>query len=67
MTQIALAFVARAAPQMQVFNVGFAVMLAVGLFLLAAILPDVSRGFIIELSQIGPRIEAILSTLGARP
>lgn len=67
MTQIALAFVARAAPQMQVFNVGFAVMLAVGLFLLGAILPDMSRGFIIELSQIGPRIEAILATLGALP
>jgi flagellar biosynthetic protein FliR len=67
MTQIALAFVARAAPQMQVFNVGFAVMLAVGLFLLAAILPDMSRGFVIEFSQIGSRLEEILGTLGASP
>jgi flagellar biosynthetic protein FliR len=65
MTQIALAFVARAAPQMQVFNVGFAVMLAVGLFLLGSILPDTNRGFLIELSQIGPRIESIFGALGA--
>ena len=67
MTQIALAFIARAAPQMQVFNVGFAVMLAVGLFLLATILPDISRSFVAELSQVGPRIEAILVALGAVP
>lgn len=65
MTQLALAFIARAAPQIQVFNVGFAVMLAVGLFILAAILPDISRSFIIELSQVGPKLEEILGTLGA--
>jgi flagellar biosynthetic protein FliR len=67
MTQIALAFIARAAPQMQVFNVGFAVMLAVGLFLLAIILPDISRSFLIELSQIATRLEAVLGGLGAVP
>jgi flagellar biosynthetic protein FliR len=65
MTQIALAFIARAAPQMQVFNVGFAVMLAVGMFLLAAILPDIGRGFLIELSQVGTRLEDVLGALGA--
>lgn len=67
MTQIALAFIARAAPQMQVFNVGFAVMLAVGMFLFAAILPDISHSFVIELSQTGPRIEEMLMALGAAP
>jgi flagellar biosynthetic protein FliR len=67
MTQVALAFIARAAPQMQVFNVGFAVLLGVGLFLLAAILPDISRSFIIELSQVGPRLEETLGRLGAIP
>jgi flagellar biosynthetic protein FliR len=65
MTQIALAFIARAAPQMQVFNVGFAVMLAVGLFLLAAILPDMGRGFLIEFSSVGTRLEEVLGILGA--
>ncbi len=65
MTQIALAFIARAAPQMQVFNVGFAVMLAVGLFLLAVLLPDISRSFLIELSHVGTTLDTIMGVLGA--
>jgi flagellar biosynthetic protein FliR len=67
MTQIALAFVARAAPQMQVFNVGFAVMLAVGLTVLAMLLPDVARALVIELSQLGSRLEDLLVLWGAKP
>jgi flagellar biosynthesis protein FliR len=67
MTQIALAFIARAAPQMQVFNVGFAVMLGVGLAVFALILPDVSRAFVIELSQVAMRLEGSLVLLGAKP
>ncbi|HEY5957490.1 MAG TPA: flagellar biosynthetic protein FliR [Polyangiaceae bacterium] len=67
MTQIALAFIARAAPQMQVFNVGFAVMLAVGLTVLAMILPDVARALVVELSQLGSRLEDLLVLFGARP
>jgi len=67
MTQIALAFIARAAPQMQVFNVGFAVLLAVGLVVFALLLPDVARAFVIELSQVGTRLEEALVLFGARP
>ena len=67
MTQIALAFIARAAPQMQVFNVGFAVMLAVGLSVFALMLPDFARAFVIELSQVAKRIEDMLFVFGARP
>jgi flagellar biosynthesis protein FliR len=67
MTQIALAFIARAAPQMQVFNVGFAVMLAVGLTVFALILPDIARAFVIELSQVGRRLEEALVLFGAKP
>lgn len=66
MTQIALAFIARAAPQMQVFNVGFAVMLAVGLSVFALIMPDIARAFVIELSQVGIRLEEALVLFGAK-
>jgi flagellar biosynthesis protein FliR len=66
MTQIALAFIARAAPQMQVFNVGFAVMLAVGLTVFALVLPDIARAFVIELSQVPSRIEDELVLFGAK-
>lgn len=67
MTQIALAFIARAAPQMQVFNVGFAVMLAVGLTVFALILPDIARALVVELSQVGTRLEDALILFGATP
>ncbi|HMA94501.1 MAG TPA: flagellar biosynthetic protein FliR [Polyangiaceae bacterium] len=67
MTQIALAFIARAAPQMQVFNVGFAVMLAVGLSVFALLLPDIAQAFITELSHVETHLESLLLTLGARP
>ena len=41
-TQVALAFVSRAAPAMQVFSIGFAVTLAVGALILIATLPDMA-------------------------
>lgn len=43
MANVALAFVARAAPTMQIFNVGFAVLLATGAVVLILSLPDMSR------------------------
>ncbi len=67
MTQVALAFVARAAPQVQIFSVGFAVTLMVGFVVLIMALPDLTQGMLAELSRIGGRIEALLIDLGARP
>lgn len=46
MANVALAFVARAAPSMQIFNVGFAVLLATGAVVLVVSLPDLSREII---------------------
>ena len=43
MANVALAFVARAAPTMQIFNVGFAVLLATGAVVLLISMPDLSR------------------------
>ncbi len=63
MTQIALAFVARAAPSMQVFNVGFTVTLMVGGAVLILVLPDIAQGLSSELSRVLTRIEAVLMSL----
>jgi flagellar biosynthesis protein FliR len=59
-TQVALAFVSRAAPAMQVFSIGFAVTLAVGALVLMAILPDLSYDVAAEMSRAGERIEALV-------
>jgi flagellar biosynthetic protein FliR len=43
MANVALGFVARAAPTMQIFNIGFAVLLVTGAAVLLITLPDLSR------------------------
>jgi flagellar biosynthetic protein FliR len=66
MANIALAFVSRAAPSMQIFNVGFAVLLATGAAVLVISLPDLSR----ELSTVFDRdaryFERLLFELSGR-
>lgn len=64
MTQLALGFIARAAPQMQIFNVGFAVTTAVGLFVMVLVLPDMARSFAADLSYVELRIDAVLRAFG---
>lgn len=58
--QVALAFVSRAAPAMQIFSVGFAVTLICGGTVLVLALPDMGTSIVEELSHVGPRIERIL-------
>ncbi len=68
MTQIALAFVSRAAPAMQVFSVGFAVTLGVGAFVLLLTLPDLAYEVAADMSQVLGRVEDLLANVsGARP
>lgn len=68
MTQIALAFVSRAAPAMQVFSVGFAVTLGVGAFVLVLTLPDFAHEIGADMSQVMGRVELLLANVaGARP
>ncbi len=64
MTQLALGFIARAAPQMQIFNVGFAVTTAVGLTVMILVLPDMARSFAADLSYVELRIDAVLQAFG---
>jgi flagellar biosynthetic protein FliR len=59
-TQIALAFVSRAAPAMQVFSIGFAVTTSVGALLLLLTLPDMGYDVAAEMSRAGERIEALV-------
>jgi len=60
MVQIALGFVSRAAPAMQIFSVGFAFTLVTGGVVLVLSLPDFTRELAAELSFVGTRMEAVL-------
>lgn len=62
-TQVALAFVSRAAPAMQVFSIGFAVTTAVGAILLIVTLPDFGYDVVADMSHVGERIEAMVLSL----
>jgi hypothetical protein len=46
---------------MQIFSVGFAFTLLTGGLVLALSLPDISRELMIELTNVGPRIEDVLA------
>jgi flagellar biosynthetic protein FliR len=67
MVQIALAFVSRAAPAVQIFSVGFAVTLGVGAFVLVLVLPDLAYEIAADMSQIGSRVEAVLALAKGAP
>lgn len=67
MTQVALALVSRAAPAMQIFSVGFAVTLSVGVLVLVLVLPDFAQEFVAEASHTGSRLEALFLAFGAEP
>ena len=60
MTQVALAFISRAAPAMQIFSIGFAVTLGVGAFVLFLTLPDLAYEAAVEMSRVEGRIERLL-------
>ena len=60
MIQIALGFVSRAAPAMQIFNIGFAVLLAVGAVVMIMALPDIGGQLLVMMSHVGTRIEHLL-------
>jgi flagellar biosynthetic protein FliR len=63
MVQVALAFIARAAPALQIFSVGFAVTLGVGLLVLVVSLPDTARLLLAEMSHLDGRLQALSVTL----
>ncbi|HEY2407725.1 MAG TPA: flagellar biosynthetic protein FliR [Polyangiaceae bacterium] len=65
MTQVALAFISRAAPAIQIFSIGFAVTLATGTLLLVLVLPDIGYQVLSDVSHVGTQIESLLFSAGA--
>lgn len=66
MSQIALAFISRAAPAMQIFSIGFAVTLATGALIMILVLPDMGVELLGEVSRSGGKIETLLTAVQAR-
>jgi len=66
-TQLALAFVARAAPQVQIFSIGFAVTLGTGALLWVFFAPDVVVQLSTQTGALEHNIERLLSALEVRP
>jgi flagellar biosynthetic protein FliR len=65
--QIALAFIARAAPALQIFSVGFAVTLGVGGLVIIVSLPDSVHLILAEASHVDTRIQTVLASLAEYP
>lgn len=66
MANVALAFVARAAPTMQIFNVGFAVLLATGAAVLVISLPEFGRELAIGYDKNARFLERLMVELIGR-
>lgn len=64
--QSALAMVARAAPSLQIFSVGFAVMIVAGLATILASLPAIGTGLAEEMGQLGMLLDRIFESMGGR-
>lgn len=60
MCQVALGFVSRAAPAMQIFNVGFALLLVVGAVVLVLVLPETGQEMLSLLSHTPRQVEEVL-------
>ena len=64
--QAALAMVARAAPSLQIFSVGFSVMIVAGLATILASLPAIGTGLAEEMGQLGMLLDRIFEAMGGR-
>jgi flagellar biosynthetic protein FliR len=66
MTQVALAFISRAAPAMQIFSIGFAVTMATGALVMVLVLPDLGVELLAEVQRSGGKIETLLVAVQGR-
>jgi flagellar biosynthetic protein FliR len=62
-TQVVLALVARAAPSLQIFSIGFTILVASGLALLASSLREVGAGLLRHTSGLEPVLERVFAEL----
>ena len=65
-TQVALAMIARAAPSLQLFNVGLSVLIAAGATVFMASLGDVAAGLGGHFATLAPTLDRVLSELAQR-
>ena len=61
--QLGLAFVSRAAPSLQIFSIGFAITMIAGALIIMNSLPELAREMEVEFSQVGLRLEAVLTAM----
>jgi flagellar biosynthetic protein FliR len=61
--QLGLAFVSRAAPSLQIFSIGFSISMVAGAIVLVGSLPELAREIEVDLSQVGIRLEAVLTAI----
>lgn len=64
--QGALAILARAAPSLQIFSIGFAVIVLTGFGALAAALPDLSGALLASFSRVPVTLDEMVSAMSAR-
>lgn len=64
--QAALAMVSRAAPSLQIFSVGFSVMIAAGLATIMASLPTIGTGLAEQAGELSPLLDRLFEALGSR-
>ncbi|MEO8875818.1 MAG: flagellar biosynthetic protein FliR [Polyangiaceae bacterium] len=61
--QLTLAMIARAAPSLQIFSVGLALLVLTTLTLLVDGIHEISAGMVTELGTVGPHLDQVLSRL----
>ncbi len=57
---VALAFISRAAPSMQIFSIGFGITLSAGAATMTMALPDIALSMLADMQEVGPRIERVI-------
>ncbi len=62
-TQVVLALVARAAPSLQIFSIGFTILIGSGIAVLMASLRDVGAGLLRHLGGLEPMLERLFAEL----
>jgi flagellar biosynthetic protein FliR len=64
---LGLAMIARAAPALQIFNVGFSVLLATGFLVFLTCFRDIGGGLIAHFSTLAPALDGLLLDLSGNP
>jgi flagellar biosynthetic protein FliR len=64
--QVGLAFIARAAPPLQIFSIGFGVTIALGSLVLFGAVPDMAADWVQQLGLVGSHFDNLFSRLFTR-